>query len=408
MRHFHSDIGNRVHHRHVVAFASLLTPIIAVIAPLGLAPLLGVSAVALLGLRRMRTGIWLSRPNQVTVVLGLLFAWILVSYFWSIDTGAFTDKIPRILSVLIAGIVFFDGSRDLDFDAKQLARRMLIIGVSVGLALVFVDRISDAQVRRLMSGEFLDQHQALVSFNRTVTAFALLIWPAALVIWRRKPLLAVAAWMASFAIILSFESNAAVAGLLFGGAIFALALWKPKGVSAAIGLVVAVLIMVGPLIPTWLPDRTVLKQHQETITNSGYHRMLIWKFVAQKIAERPVLGWGFNTSRSIPGNKRDLDFAAAALPLHPHNASLQVWLELGLPGAALAAILFARIMFGVSLMATAAIDKASSVGLIVVVLTIGHLSYGAWQSWWLAAIWLIACFMSIAIQPTGERSDRIR
>ena len=29
----------------------------------------------------------------------------------------------------------------------------------------------------------------------------------------------------------------------------------------------------------------------------------------------------------------------ATLPLHPHNAALQVWLELGLPGAALMALL---------------------------------------------------------------------
>ena len=36
MPHFLPDIGNRAHHGHVVAFAALLAPIVAVVAPLGL------------------------------------------------------------------------------------------------------------------------------------------------------------------------------------------------------------------------------------------------------------------------------------------------------------------------------------------------------------------------------------
>ena len=80
-----------------MAFAALLAPIVAVVAPLGLAPVLGLSVVAVLGLRRARTGTWLSRPNLAIVVVGALLAWILASYFWSIDVNAFTDRILRSL-----------------------------------------------------------------------------------------------------------------------------------------------------------------------------------------------------------------------------------------------------------------------------------------------------------------------
>ncbi len=333
---------------------------------------------------------------------------MLTSYFWSIDASVFADKILLLLGILIAGVVFLDGSNDLDLDAKQLARRMLIIGIVVGFALVFVDRINDAPLRRLIFGTSPDENVALYTFNRAVTGLALLIWPAALAIWRRRPILAIAVWTGSFAIIVSFESNAAIAALLIGATAFALVFWSPRRAATAIGLVVAALILVSPLMPSWLPDRTALKQHQEMITSSGYHRLLIWQFVAEKIAERPLLGWGFNTSRSIPGSKRDLDVSAPALPLHPRNTSLQLWLELGLPGAILGAVLIAGIMFRIGRMATARIDKAAAAGLVLGVVTIGNLSYGAWQSWWLAAIWLAASFMGVAIERTGGQIDLFR
>ena len=59
-------------------------------------------------------------------------------------------------------------------------------------------------------------------------------------------------------------------------------------------------------------------------------------------------------------------------------------------------------------MATARIDKAAAAGLVLGVVTIGNLSYGAWQSWWLAAIWLAASFMGVAIERTGGQIDLFR
>ncbi len=104
----------------------------------------------------------------------------------------------------------------------------------------------------------------------------------------------------------------------------------------------------------------------------------------------------------------DRKIGVPALPLHPHNASLQLWLELGLPGAALGAVLIGGIMIRIGRMATARIDKAASAALVLGIATIGNLGYGAWQSWWLAAIWLSAGFMAVAIERTEDETDRAR
>ena len=96
------------------------------------------------------------------------------------------------------------------------------------------------------------------------------------------------------------------------------------------------------------------------IPPSAAHRLLIWDFVILRIAERPLLGWGMEASRSLPGHattppggpgplrpgwRRDARLAgrrAELLPLHPHNGALQLRLELGWPGVLLAALLARR------------------------------------------------------------------
>ena len=67
---------------------------------------------------------------------------------------------------------------------------------------------------------------------------------------------------------------------------------------------------------------------------SAQHRIEIWDFSVQRIAERPLLGWGFDGSRhmqelfpGLGGTGREL------AALHPHSAPLQIVLELGAVGA---------------------------------------------------------------------------
>ena len=90
----------------------------------------------------------------------------------------------------------------------------------------------------------------------------------------------------------------------------------------------------------------------ERLPTSALHRMLIWDFTAERIAERPLLGWGMEASRTVPGGRGQPEAAALdrmrvtdpgqrrwfaephvqILPLHPHNGALQLWLELGAVG----------------------------------------------------------------------------
>ena len=128
------------------------------------------------------------------------------------------------------------------------------------------------------------------------------------------------------------------------------------------------------------------------LPRSTYHRLLIWQFAAAKIEERPILGWGFNGSRKIPGGKDNLDASEAALPLHPHNAAMQWRLELGLLGALFGAGLFVTATVSARRRAKGRIEQAGAVAAITSAFTIAMLSFGIWQSWWMSGLFLVAGF----------------
>jgi O-antigen ligase len=90
------------------------------------------------------------------------------------------------------------------------------------------------------------------------------------------------------------------------------------------------------------------------------------------------------------------------MPLHPHNAILQLWIELGLPGAILGAALAILAIRGILARAEDVLWRAAALGLIAASLLIAFLSYGLWQRWWMSTLWLSAALM---VATARQRSD---
>jgi O-antigen ligase len=189
-----------------------------------------------------------------------------------------------------------------------------------------------------------------------------------------------------------------VAGLV----VFAAAYVAPRTIAAA--MILATLAL-GVAIPLATPRyETVIALHERApwIKWSGIHRLVIWRFAADRVAERPILGWGMDASRAIPGGKTDISAlapalhypgGAEALPLHPHDAALELELELGLPGLVLGLAIIAWVLWWVGW--RAALDRerrAGALALAASALTVGLLSFGVWQAWWLSTLWLVSAF----------------
>ena len=75
----------------------------------------------------------------------------------------------------------------------------------------------------------------------------------------------------------------------------------------------------------------------------------------------------------------------SAIPLHTHNGILQVWLELGFIGVLLFYIFMLKLVN--TIYAFSKINfyySAICFISLIQIFSIGQLSYGFWQSWWIA------------------------
>ncbi len=108
------------------------------------------------------------------------------------------------------------------------------------------------------------------------------------------------------------------------------------------------------------------------------------------------MGWGLDSSRSIPGGEVECVEDGPSLSLPPHNAALQVWLELRLFGAfALAALV--AMAFRVVATLPPGMPIAGGAAVLVAALTTAALSYGIWQNWWVAVLALMAMTIRSAL-----------
>lgn len=367
--------------RLFAAMCFLLGPI-TVLAPNGLAVVLVAGSVGLALLEPIRlrfSGI----PQKPLYLLVMFAALALASLAWTIDVQEGFDGWIRICGSALLGLVWIDKALQLDASARRRADGAFVYGALVGLCVLGVQAAS-VQISgwdESLVAFFLRPDQAAFSFFSRSAAFFACLLPfavsAAIRHFGRIPGFAVA--LAAGGVVFLFNSKAAelaIAVALLAAALFVVSRrLAPRLLAASI----AALVLLAPLLASHSALERVAERRDVSV--SIYHRAAIWQFVAQRIAEKPVLGWGLHAARSMPGAQATISRGAELIPLHPHNGPLQVWLELGAIGALIGAALLAWLGLNVASAAQAAALAAA--------FTVASVSFGLWQGWWMAALWLL-------------------
>jgi len=392
---------------YLIAVLAFLVPVLSVGTPLVLAPLLAGAALLSVPLLRWRHGTWPDFSVPVLFFFVLFCVWSAISLLWTIDISDASEKLGRLVLLLALGFTYIGVVRSAP--ETRIVSRSLIAGFVLAISLMLIEKFGGAPVYQLYHGELpaIPWLESLNRFNRGMTVIAILVWPAAHATLRLHRFAGVALFCAAGFTGMQLNSDAAVIALLFGAIGYGLVWLLPKyRVATIFGGFAALSVLLMPAAIDRFPLTPLQTEVKEALPNSAYHRLLIWKFSQDRIAERPVFGWGFNGSRSVPGGDVEVDENLTSLPLHPHNAALQWRLELGLPGAVLGslAILF---LFRTASRYSDRNERATAVATIIAGMTIACLSYGIWQSWWVAAL----IFAAAALPPlsrgrAGEDKDR--
>lgn len=381
----------------------VLTPLTGFLGARGFAPLVGVTGLFCIGYFRPGRRDW--------AILGLLAAlvlWSAVSVFWTPapnlkmhslkDAGRFT-ALHMGLQVVLSGALVLASAR-MQPKTARTALAWLSYGLVALAVVLMIESLDRAAVyQRLQHLIHKTVRPDLAVRNVAVGGYVLaaLFWPVAAALWRAKRgLVAVflAVAVVGSTVLLRGDSPtlamAASAVVFFG----VLALGRP----AVLGLmgVTAAYWLATPAAMLGLQAAGVFRALDGRLPASWNARLHIWTFALGKWVSNPLLGLGLDSSRAFGRN----------IPLHPHDGGLQIWLELGILGAVLAAgfwtLLLRRIAAeaGRERLFTAAACAAATVYLVI-----GAISFSLWQEWWvcLGALAMAAC---VALRPAiGQDAD---
>jgi O-antigen ligase len=365
--------------------SALLLPILLALVPHGAAPLaafagLCAAGVVLAGTPRPLTG-W----RIPAALLGGVLAWGALSATWSIDPLRSLLLDLRLAGLFAAALALAAAAGRIDMPWRLAL--CLFAGTAIACVLTGWDLATAGGLSQYVSVRGFRPQR----FNQFAVWLALLLLPAtALLACRGPKVIAAAAASGMAATVFLLADSTAKAALVIGAVAALLLYWRRSAVARLLATAAVLAVLTAPLT---LPQLAGLPHATDTATalfhkDSAAHRLLIWQFAGARIGERPVLGWGLDSSRAIPGGNREARPGQAWLPLHPHDAALQVWLELGAPGAVLFAMLLGLLWLRLGAAPWPRLYAAAAGGSLAGALAVALVGWGIWQEWWLGTLGL--------------------
>jgi O-antigen ligase len=335
-------------------------------------------------------------------------------------TGDVTITVPMVLWVIAWASIF--AARSLN-DARAYALFKWFVYVLTALAVVqFLEAISHFGLRQMLSANVSHSrdNMLIVGFANTNCALLMMFWPLVMVQMARGRRLVVAVVaVALVAAAFASDTNAQLLALAASAAVFfAVKFWPrelrtlaPERVMAVLSLIPMLLF---PAIIYALMQSGLAHRIKTDLLPSWAARIDIWTFAVSRALEKPVWGWGYETSRQFD----------PMIPNHPHDMALQAWLELGIPGLLLLAAFWFWLFWNMGVRGEVIEAPASAGGLrslndkadnapaegnlalrfrpylmaqATCFLVIGTISYGLWRAWFycLGAFAVMAAILAI-------------
>lgn len=325
------------------------------------------------------------------IAIGLLlsfWAWALITSAWSAQPGF--AQAGKLAALIPLGLCFAMAA-----GAAENRRQVLAWGVAAFAVLVIlmtIEALWNLPLNRA-ANPHIPPSEIVRNVNRGAAVVLALTWGAAAsLIAADRPGLARAVLAASALLALPFGLWANLAAFVAALAVFAVAFSAPRFALMSVSSGLAIWMLAAPFAtPLILSSQRLV----DALPLSWAARAGIWDYVCARILEKPWIGHGLDASRVVTDRIQVRELDMRGIPLHPHSASLQIWYETGAVGAALAALaLFAggwtlsRVFADNRPAAAAAAATLASLGLLA------NVSFGIWQEWWLATMFIAAALVA--------------
>ncbi|MBT4770387.1 MAG: O-antigen ligase family protein [Rhodospirillaceae bacterium] len=339
--------------------------------------------------------------------LAALVGWSFVTVFWAPEFMGSLFAWVRITLLFLLGFSILVIISRLDEDQLSVARRVLAFAGLIILGLFAGEIMTDGAVSSLLKGRPIFGMEPV---SRGTAILAVIIWPVAVILARHmtrqffKILLPLLAVGTAYFLCKELTFLASQLALMIGSVSFAfIYVFRRWALTLILGGF-ALIAVSAPVISLYVVNPAALQEMGVHLPEPQEHRLAIWSFVSDLTADAPIIGHGFDSSRWIGGNyvarlmaeHVEIPYTSGLLPLHPHNAVMQIWLELGLVGI----LCLLGMIFGLYRMLLSyqqdRLVLAAGGAMLVTFISIASISFGIWQNWWLATGWLGAATFFLA------------
>jgi len=390
-----------------------LIPVIAAFVPRALAILPFVIAVVGFVSYRFEFRCWPEKSRAFLVIVGMIFALSLTSSLWAMDQNFAVERSLKVLSVLLPCAFGFSLVLVLRQAGRDFFLRVFPACVIVAGVLCAIDLYANGLIYYFVRN--MAPHEGGFNFslvNRNVNTVVLYMLAGVfavkgLPVSRLKYIYGVLIVGILGVLLYRTDSQSAhvmvAMAALFWIAFPARSRWAWLGMTAAIVLYVS--------LAPWLVQFFYNQFASYVVGNEDWFarsymsaRLEIWDYVARRVTESPIYGFGLEATRHIEHFEAHLRYAETDYVLHPHNATMQIWIEFGAVGAAFLCGVLAFLMHKIRSIPRVS-DRRFAMAVFMAMFFIANTAYGLWQGWWLGAICIICMYVAALSRGADEARD---
>jgi exopolysaccharide production protein ExoQ len=342
-------------------------------------------------------------PNKsLTLFFISITALASLSYVWSAFPQNTLDRAGTIAGLLFSGLILTAVAQKLpSIDHWPLKPMAVASAISVILLGIFFG--IEYHNYTFPMGHALSGEDFMTSmWNRSVVVLVLAAIPTLFLLYKAFPKQA-PFFLLGGGILLSltwplYFTQSQTAQIM---AILALASFGVAIVMRKYFIELSLIVTVAAFFATpWIPG--LMSQHLNLTTEnqaafttkaSMPHRLEVWDFVADKILAKPVLGYGVESVRSMKSDEI-MPMIKSDTILHPHNAFLQIWVEMGVLGAILGSAFIGFLFWQIRSQRPE--NRPLYYAAMITSLSLLATGYGLWQSWQVGMLLSLAALSIIA------------
>lgn len=344
------------------------------------------------------------------ICVGMISALCLISTLWSISPENALEDAIKASAILWIGGLFICVCKTIDIDILKPHFWLFPAAVTIAALLCSFDLATNMPLYYILHGKEASPYIHTSVMNRGVVCTTIFYFLSLLFLKNasNKNTLHLLSLL-TFSVLLMLaltQSQAAQLAFLVGATLIFTFPSKQKITFYILWAIITLSLMLTPYIVIMLS--ALLEDHTQSTLwlQEAYvgHRLEIWNFVIEYALNNPLYGFGIEAAKYVPAFEHDYVHHKTATILHPHNFSIQIWIEFGAIGASLLSAILLFCFHRISNVEDLHIKKILAITLLIT-LIIASITYGLWQSWWIGTFVYILAVSTLFIDKNHNLNN---